>query len=228
MPPSTNKRPIITLENPKSPISESYRMLRSNLDFTSFDNNEKVLMITSAGPSEGKSTTATNLAIVYAQSDKRILLVDADLRKPTVHQTFGRSNRSGLTNVLVGQADWKECLQPSEVDNLFILTSGPIPPNPSELLSSKRMKQFIEQVKDEFDIVLFDTPPSLAVTDAQVVAAYCSGVILVVDSGKTKKDALVKAKANLERASARILGIVLNNVSRGKGDSYYYYYYGSK
>ncbi|WP_058301352.1 CpsD/CapB family tyrosine-protein kinase [Gorillibacterium timonense] len=228
MPPSTNKRPIITLENPKSPISESYRMLRSNLDFTSFDNNEKILMVTSSGPSEGKSTTTTNLAIVYAQSDKKVLLIDADLRKPTVHQTFSRSNRSGLSNILVGQTEWKECVQSTGIDNLSIITSGPIPPNPSELLSSKRMGQFVEQVKGEFDVVLFDTPPTLAVTDAQVVATNCSGVILVVDSGKTKKDALVKAKATLDRANARILGVVLNNVSRGKGDSYYYYYYGNK
>ncbi|WP_058301306.1 CpsD/CapB family tyrosine-protein kinase [Gorillibacterium timonense] len=227
MPPSTNKRMLITLENPKSPISESYRMLRSNLDFTSFDNNEKILMVTSAGPSEGKSTTTTNLATVYAQSDKRVLIVDADLRKPTVHLSFNRSNRNGLSNILVGQAEWKECIQSSGIDNLSIIPSGPIPPNPSELLSSKRMKKFIEEVKDEFDIILFDTSPILAVTDAQVVAAFCSGVILVVDAGKTKKDTLSKAKHTLERADARILGVVLNNISRSKGDSYYYYYYGT-
>jgi len=228
MPPSTSKRLIITLENSKSPISESYRMLRSNLDFTSFDNNEKILMITSASPSEGKSTTTANLAIVYAQSDKRVLLVDADLRKPTVHLSFNRSNRSGLSNILVGQAEWKECIQSGGIDNLSLITAGPVPPNPSELLSSKRMKQFIDEVKDEFDIILFDTSPVLAVTDAQVVAAYCSGAILVADSGKTKKDILFKAKSTLERANARILGVVLNNVSRAKGDSYYYNYYGSK
>jgi len=227
MPPLTNKRPIITLDNPMSPVSESYRMLRSNLDFTSFENGDKVLMVTSAGPSEGKSTTSTNLAVVYAQSDKRVLLVDADLRKPTAHHTFSRSNRSGLTNILVNQVEWKETVQSTGIENLEVITSGPIPPNPSELLSSGNMKKLVENLKGAYDVVIFDTPPSLAVTDAQVVAALCNGVILVVDSGKTKKDALAKAKANLDKANARILGVVLNNVTRDKGDAYYYYYYGA-
>lgn len=185
-------------------------------------------MVTSAGPGEGKSTTITNLAVVYAQSDKRVVLIDADLRKPTMHHTFNCTNRWGITSVLSGQANLSEVVRTTAIPNLSIITAGPIPPNPSEMLASKRMVATLEELKEQFDIILIDTPPALAVTDAQIVASKCDGVVLVMDSGKVKREMALKAKANLEYVKARILGVVLNNMDRKNAESYYYYYYGTK
>jgi capsular exopolysaccharide synthesis family protein len=185
-------------------------------------------MVTSAGPGEGKSTTATNLAVAYAQSDKKVLLIDADLRKPTMHHTFAITNRWGITNYLSGQAKFEEVIHHSSIPNLDLLTSGPVPPNPSEILASKRLQAMLEQLKETYDMIIIDTPPALAVTDAQVVATRSDGVVLVLDSGKVKRDAAIKVKANLEHVKARILGVVLNNVDKKSGESYYYYYYGNK
>jgi capsular exopolysaccharide synthesis family protein len=223
-----NKRPIITDINPKSPISEAYRTLRTNVDFSAIDEPVKVIMLTSAGPGEGKSTTASNLAVAYAQSDKKTLLIDADLRKPTLHHTFVRSNRWGLTNIIAGQTKASEVICKTDINNLELLTSGPIPPNPSEILASKKMTALLEELKLAYDIIIIDTPPALAVTDAQIVATKCDGVILVIDSGKVKREVAMKVKASLEHVKARILGAVLNNLDRKNGESYYYYYYGKK
>ncbi|TVY10390.1 CpsD/CapB family tyrosine-protein kinase [Paenibacillus cremeus] len=226
--PSTNKRPIITHENPKSPISEAYRTLRTNIEFSAIDEEIKVIMVTSAGPGEGKSTTITNLAVAYAQADKRVVLIDADLRKPTMHHTFQMSNRWGLTNVLSGQATLQEVVRETEIVHLDVITSGPIPPNPSEMLASKRMTAFLDELRGKYDVILIDTPPALAVTDAQLVATKCDGVVLVIDSGKVKRDMAIKAKANLDYVKAKILGVVLNNMDRKNAESYYYYYYGAQ
>jgi capsular exopolysaccharide synthesis family protein len=224
---SMNKRPIITQVNPRSPISESYRALRTNIDYSSFDNQIQVIALTSAGPGEGKSTTASNLAVTYAQSEKKVLLIDADLRKPTMHNTFFISNRHGLSNLIAGQYTPEEIIKETHVENLFLLPSGPIPPNPSEMLASKRMEQTLNQLRDLYDFIIIDTPPTLAVTDSQIVASKCDGIILVIDYGKVKREMAMKAKANLEHVKARILGVVLNNIDRKNADSYYYYYYGS-
>jgi capsular exopolysaccharide synthesis family protein len=224
----TNRRPIIIHENPKSPISEAYRALRTNIQFSAIDEELKVIMVTSAGPGEGKSTTINNLAVAYAQSDKRVLLIDADLRKPTLHSTFNITNRWGLTNLLTNQVQLKDVVQQTSISNLEVLTSGPIPPNPSEILSSKRLVTLLEELKTQYDVVFIDTPPAIAVTDAQIVATRCDGVILVVDSGKVKRDFAIKAKTNLDHVQARILGVVLNNVDRKNKEAYYYYYYGNK
>jgi capsular exopolysaccharide synthesis family protein len=224
----TNKRTLITHANPKSPISESYRALRTNIQFSAIDEELKVLLVTSAGPGEGKSTTISNLAVAYAQSDKKVLLMDADLRKPTMHQTFRVTNRLGLTNLLTNQAELEEVIRNSSIPNLDILTSGPIPPNPSEILSSKRMITLLDELKKMYDIILIDAPPAIAVTDAQILGTRSDGVILVIDSGKVKREIAMKAKANLDHVQARILGVVLNNVDRKNKDSYYYYYYGNK
>ncbi|NOV00004.1 CpsD/CapB family tyrosine-protein kinase [Paenibacillus planticolens] len=223
---STNRRPIITHENPKSPISEAYRTLRTNIQFSSIDEELKVLMITSAGPGEGKSTTLVNLAVAYAQADKKVLVIDADLRKPTMHHTLQVSNRWGLTNLLTNQLSIPEVLQASAIKNLNIITSGPIPPNPSEILASKKMTSVLDELRQQFDIVLIDAPPAIAVTDSQIIATRSDGVILVVDSDRVKRDAALKAKQNLDNVRARILGVVLNNVDRKNRDAYYYYYYG--
>ncbi|MEH7549080.1 CpsD/CapB family tyrosine-protein kinase [Neobacillus vireti] len=222
----SNRRNIITKFDSKSPISEQYRTIRTNIQFSSVDHEVKSLMVTSSGPGEGKSTTVANLAVVFAQQGKKVLLVDADLRKPTVQYTFNQTNTFGLTSVLTKQMTLDKAVADTGEKNLFVLTSGPIPPNPAELLSSKAMEQFYQDVLDLFDIVLFDTPPLLAVTDAQILANKCEGTILVVSSGKTEKDQVIKAKELLDSAQSKLLGVVLNN--KKMKDTNYYYYYGVK
>ncbi|WP_225435214.1 CpsD/CapB family tyrosine-protein kinase [Bacillus aerolatus] len=222
--PGSAQRNLIAKTNPKSPISEQYRTIRTNILFSSVDQAIRSLLVTSAGPGEGKSTTASNLAVVFAQQKKKVLLVDADMRKPTAHYTFNRMNNFGLTNVLTKQMELSEAAGQTEIDFLHVLTSGPIPPNPAELLSSEAMAECLEEAYTQFDIVIFDTPPILAVTDAQVLANQCDGSVLVVNSGKTEIDAALKAKELLQSVNAKPLGVVLNN--RKQSDSNYYYYYG--
>ena len=216
---------MITHVNPKSPASEAYRVLRTNIQFSSADTEIKLLMVTSAGPGEGKSTTVSNLAVTYAQADEKVLIIDADLRKPTMHRTFHVSNRKGLSNILTNQAKYSEAISSSEIPNLDLITSGPIPPNPAELLSSKRMRDLLEELKKHYSKIIIDTPPILALTDAQIISTLCDGVILVLDSGKVKKEIALRAKESLEKVNAKILGVVLNNVSAKDNDGYYYYYY---
>lgn len=181
-------------------------------------------MVTSAGPGDGKSTTTANLAVVFAQQGKRVLLVDADLRKPTVHYIFNLTNTFGLTSVLSKQASLENAINKTDIENLFVLTSGPIPPNPAELLGSKAMEQFFDDALNKvFDLILFDTPPLLAVTDAQILSNKCDGTVLVVSSGKTEKEQVIKAKELLDAAQSRLLGVVLNN-KKIENNSYYYYY----
>jgi capsular exopolysaccharide synthesis family protein len=183
-------------------------------------------MVTSSGPSEGKSTTVSNLAVAFAQQGKKVLLVDADMRKPTAHYTFNSTNTYGFTSVLTRQMTLEKAVRETDVENLMVLTSGPIPPNPAELLASKAMDQFFIDVTSMYDIVLFDTPPVIAVTDAQILANKCDGAILVVYSHKTGKEQVVKAKELLETAQGKILGVVLNH--KEIQGSNYYYYYGNK
>lgn len=184
-------------------------------------------MITSSGPGEGKSTTTANLAVVFAQQGKKVLLVDADLRKPTMHYTFNLTNTFGLTSVLTRQVTLDEAITETKEQNLFVLPSGPIPPNPAELLGSKAMDHFFEEaLQDVFDLIIFDTPPLLAVTDAQILANKCDGSILVISSGKTEKDMVVKAKEMLGTANGKLLGVVLNN--KKMKSNQHYYYYGAK
>jgi protein-tyrosine kinase len=220
------ERSLITVQDPKSPISEQYRTIRTNVQFSFVDKTMRSLMITSAGPSEGKSTTTANLAVTFAQQGKKVLLIDADMRKPTVHYTFRLNNIIGLTNVLTQSTVLLSAYQETEIDNLFVLTSGPIPPNPAELLASKAMETLLEEAYKHFDLVIFDTPPVLAVTDAQILANKCDGTVLVVSSGKTEIEAAVKAKELLLSANAKLLGVVLNRKKQQQGQ--YYYYYGNK
>lgn len=223
---SSNKRNLIAHTDPRSPVSEQYRTIRTNIQFSSMDDTIRSLMVTSAGPSEGKSTTTANLAIVFAQQGKRVLLIDADLRKPTMHYTFHLDNNVGLINVLLRQNILQDAYKETDIDNLFVLTSGPIPPNPAEVLGSKAMEELLEEALGEFDLVLFDSPPVLAVTDAQILANKCNGTVLVVNSGKTDVDAIVKAKELLQSANAKLLGVVLNR--KKLREDHYYYYYGNK
>jgi capsular exopolysaccharide synthesis family protein len=223
-----NKRHLITVSNPRSPISESYRTLRTNIDFSSLDEKLQVLMVSSAGPGEGKTTTITNLAITFAESERKVILIDADLRKPTAHHTFAKSNRWGLSSVISQQCSIEDAIQTTDIPNLDVMTSGAIPPNPAEMMASKRMTALIDQLREQYDIILIDTPPLLAVTDAQIVATKSDGAILVVDQGRVKRDIAMKAVKNLENVSARILGVVLNNVKRKANEEAYYYYYGAQ
>jgi len=220
------QRTLITALNPKSPISEQYRTIRTNIQFSSVDHEIRSIMITSTGPGEGKSTTAANLAVVFAQQGKQVLLIDADLRKPTVHYTFRLQNIHGLTSVLLRNATLQEAVSVSEVDHLDVLTSGPIPPNPAELLSSRSMVELLKEAYDQYDIVIIDSPPLLAVADAQILANQVDASIMVVASGKTEREAALKGKESLLSAKSKLLGVVLNG--KPQKDSHYYYYYGGK
>lgn len=219
-----NERRLITIEEPMSPISEAYRVLRTNIQFSAIDQAMQVITVTSAQPREGKTTTISNLAVAYAQDGKRVMLIDADLRKPTLHRVFARTNRKGLTNVLANISTLEDEMQATDVEQLFLLTSGPMPPNPAEILATKRMGMLLDELRQQFDVILIDTPPALALTDAQVIASRSDGVLLVVSSGKTKRDLIRKCKANLEYVNANLLGVVLNNQNRREAESYYYYY----
>lgn len=211
------------MHDSKSPISEQYRTIRTNIQFSSIDKEIKTLMVSSSGPGEGKSTTVANLAVVFAQQGKRVLLVDSDMRKPTVHYTFNQVNTYGLTSVLTKEMTLEKAIRETEDENLFILTSGPIPPNPAELLGSQAMEQFLETAKEIFDVILFDTPPLLTVADSQILANKCDAAILVVSSGRTEREQMVKAKEILDSAQSKLLGVVLNNKKLENTDYYYYY-----
>jgi capsular exopolysaccharide synthesis family protein len=220
--------PLITAMNPNSHISEAYRGLRTNIQFSAADRELKVILISSAQPGEGKSTTVANLAVTFAQENKKVLIIDADLRKPTQHHIFGKSNRKGLTNILIGQFQMVETILETHIENVSLLTSGTISPNPSELLASQRMNHLIEELKDLYDVIIIDSPPALAVTDTQIIAAKCDGVLLVINSGKVKRHLVVKLKANLEHVKARILGVIFNNKEKDVDSTYYYNYYGKE
>lgn len=214
---------LVTRDDPKSPAAEAYRTLRTNLQFAALDRPLRTLLITSAGPGEGKTTVAANLGVALAQSGKKVVVVGGDLRKPTLHQAFGLRNAAGLTSVLTGNVTWQDALQPSGVEGLSILPSGPIPPNPAELLASARMQEVLSEISAGCDMVIIDAPPVLAVTDAGVLSRLSDGVLLVVSVGITPRDVAKAAKEQLVQVGARILGLVVNRLSGESG--YYYYYY---
>lgn len=217
---------LITHNSPKSPISEAYRMLRTNIQFSSFDKPLKTILITSTGPSEGKTTTVCNLAVTFAQSGSKTLIVDADLRKPKVHKVFNIENKKGLTNILVQKDDFEKMINETMVENLYVLTCGAIPPNPSELLASNAMKNFIQQLKERYDIILLDAPPVGTVTDAAILSTIADGTILVAASGTVEIEGLKRSKELLVNVNANIIGVVLNKLDKtAKGNYYYYYYY---
>nr|WP_232735682.1 CpsD/CapB family tyrosine-protein kinase [Alteribacter populi] len=220
------QRSLITQYDPKSPAAEQFRTLRTNIQFASVDKEIRTIMITSSTPGEGKSTAIANLGVVLAQQQKRVLLIDSDLRKPTVHFTFQLPNQMGLTNVLTRQSSFEEAVIETPVPFLEVLPSGPVPPNPSELAGSKAMKDLLSKVKDTYDYILLDAPPVNVVTDPQILSNQCDGVILVVRSGKTEEDAGKKAVDSLKKANANILGAVLND--RDMKETNYYYYYAEK
>lgn len=217
---------LIALKNPKSRSAEAFRTLRTNIQFSSLDTELKSIVVTSSGSGEGKSTVMANLAITMAESGKRVILVDCDLRKPSIHKKMGVTNSVGLTNILVQNIKKEECMAQSTVKNLFILTSGPIPPNPAELLGTKKMRDFIEDLKREFDMVLIDAPPVLAVTDAQILSTIADGVIFVASYGEAQKNAMVDAKELIDKVGGKVIGIVFNKVPEAVSGYYGKYYKG--
>ena len=215
---------LITITNPKSPIAEAYRTLRTNIQFSNVDENLKVICVTSSGPSEGKTTTSCNLAETFAQSGKRVLLIDGDLRKPRVHKVFKISGTKGITNLLAGQMKLEEVTNYVGSD-LTVIPCGPIPPNPSELLASKRMKELLDELRNLYDIIIIDAPPVGVVTDSAILSTIVDGILLVVASGKTDIDGAKRAKQLLENVNARILGVVMTMMPVTKKGYYGYQYY---
>jgi len=216
---------FIVEKEPKSIAAESYRTLRTNIQYSSFDKEYRIIVVTSSEPGEGKSTTAGNLALCMAQGDKKVALIDCDLRKPSLHKKFKVSNLVGLSDVIIGKTDLATAAHRYN-KNLVLLTSGKIPPNPSEMLSSKTMEKLLESLKETFDYIILDTPPVQAVTDSQILSTKADGTILVVKAERTKKDSVENAVNLLKKVNANVIGTVLNgiDVSRNK----YYYYYGEK
>jgi len=215
---------LIAQVSPKSAITEMYRGLRTNLDFASVDAKVKRILVTSSLPGEGKTTTACNLAVVEAQAGRRTLLLDADLRKPMVHRNFSASNVKGLTSVLIRQCSVEDAIQKTAVENLEILCSGPIPPNPLEMLGSQAMRSLLDQFAATYDVLIVDSPPVLSVADAKVLASELDGVLYVVGSGIVSRSALRKAKESLAVSGVRVLGAVFNNKRMTKAERQYYYY----
>lgn len=215
---------FITHYDSRSPVSEAYRAIRTNLQFASAGKTLKTVVFTSTVPNEGKSTTVANLAIAMGQDNKKILLIDCDLRKPIVHRRFGLLNK-GLTNCFAEDLPLKEVIQADVFPNLDVVTSGPVPPNPAELLGSKKMKALLQEAAEAYDYVFLDMPPVLAVTDAALMSSQVDGTVLVIGSGDISPDEGKQAQSVLEKVHANILGVILNKVPQHHKSGYYYYYY---
>ena len=222
---------LIARENPKSPVSEAYRTIRTNIQFAGVDKAMETIVFTSTAQDEGKSTVVANLGIVMAQAGQKVVIMDCDFRNPTQHRLFKLQNK-GLSNCIATGKDVLEIVQSSGTPGLDILTSGPVAPNPSEILASNRMKTVIEELKEKYDYVLIDTPPVLPVTDSSVIGSIADGTILLTAWNQITPAMAKEAKNRLEQAGAKILGVILNKVevaSKGYGYGYgygYYYYYG--
>ena len=212
----TQQPNLITLTNPRSPAAEAYHTLRTNLTFAALDKPIETLVITSPAPDTSKSIVLANLGVTLAQGERRTVLVDADLRRPTLHEIFGVTNERGLTTMFVEEEALEHPpLVEAGVQNLWLLPSGPLPPNPADLLGSRKMEQAIAALKSRADIVLFDAPPVVAVTDAVMLGTKTDGVLLVVSAGRTRREHTQRAKELLERVHVRIIGAVLNDAPRG-------------
>ena len=215
---------LITQYDKKSPISEAYRAIRTNIQFSRTGKAIKTISFTSDVPSEGKSTTVSNLAVIMAQTGKHILLIDCDMRKPVQHKLFGLPNR-GLSNCIVTEAKFDDVIQKDVMPNMDVLPSGSVPPNPSEILCSAKMEEMLKMVSERYDYILLDTPPVLLVTDTVIVAAKVDGVIILVSAGETSIHDAKYAKTLLTQGGANILGAILNKVPIRHRYGYYYNYY---
>lgn len=217
---------LITLADPSSYVSEQFKTLRTNIQFAMIDKKMKSLVIASAEPHAGKSTVASNLAVTFAMQGLRVLLVDTDLRRPTVHKIFNVPNVTGLTNLLTSpEAEIDDYVIAMGAEGVHILPSGPVPPNPSELLGSNRMQELQAILESQFDLVIFDTPPLLGFTDGQIMAGRVDGTIFVAHHGVATKDNILKSNEILKMVNANVLGVVYNQVPLSEHDNSYYYYY---
>ena len=213
---------FIVEKKPKSVAAEAYRSLRTNIQYSSFDNKYQTLVVTSANPGEGKSTVASNLALVLAQGESKVLLVDCDMRRPSIHKKLRISNTYGVSDLLVGNRKLESVVHKYK-ENLTVISAGKIPPNPAEMLASKTMTAFLEEMKKHFDYIVLDTPPLQAVADAQILSTKVDGSLIVVRAGVTKKDAVHNAVSIINKVNGNIIGTVLNAADNSK-DKYYYYY----
>jgi len=217
---------ILAVEkNPMSSVSEAYRTLRTNIQYSSIDKEIRSILITSAGPGEGKSTVAANLALIISQADKKVILIDCDMRKPDIHKKFRIENKNGLTNLLLQNLSIEESVF-KYMKNLSILSSGDIPPNPSEIISSLKMKNFLNGIRNSFDYIIIDSPPLIAVSDAIVLSTMVDGCLFVVASKETNRTEIQKAKELLLNVNSNIIGAVLNKVELKQKKGYSYYYKG--
>ena len=217
---------IISYNDPKSVISEQYRAIRTNIEYSNVDQNTKTILVTSSDKNEGKTTTVSNLAVSFANLNKKVLLIDCDLRNASIHKMFKINNIYGLTDILAKDRAVDKCIQETELENLYILTAGSTPPNPAEILSSEKMKNLIEDLKNIYDYIFIDTPPIGLVTDAGVLSSFTDGVVLVVKSESVEKKYLEETKKKLDAVDARILGAILNSYKSEQKDYNYYSYYG--
>ena len=213
---------FIVEKKPKSVAAEAYRSLRTNIQYSSFDKKYQTLVVTSANPGEGKTTVAGNLALALAQGESKVLLVDCDMRRPSIHKTFKISNTYGVSDLLVGNRKLESVVHKYK-ENLTVISAGKIPPNPAEMLASKTMTAFLEEMKKHFDYIVLDTPPLQAVTDAQILSTKVDGTLIVVRAGVTKKEAVHNAISIINKVNGNIIGTVLNGADNSK-DKYYYYY----
>ncbi|MEB7065253.1 polysaccharide biosynthesis tyrosine autokinase [Mammaliicoccus sciuri] len=216
--------PLITIEKPKSVISEKFRGIRTNILFSTADNDVQTIVFTSEKPAAGKSTVSANVAITYAQAGYKTLLIDGDMRKPTQHYIFNTDNMDGFSNLIINKTDYNKAIHKTDIVNLDLLTSGPIPPNPSELIGSEKSLEVFDYLRSEYDFIIIDTPPVNTVTDAQLFSEIAKYVVYVVDVQKNDRNAIKKGKELIEKAGAKILGVVLNKAPEDKSSSYYYYY----
>lgn len=210
------------LKNSISSYAESFRTIKTNIKYSSADKDKKVILITSTQPGEGKSTVAANLAISLSQDGKNVVLIDADLRKPTVHKRFKISGVNGLTNVIINETDLDDAICKIN-DNFSVIPAGQIPPNPAELLASKEMEKLIQELREKYDYVIIDGNPICVIADSQILASKVDGVILIARYESTKKEELLSAKKMVEQVDGKVIGVVLNRVKE-KGKKYYYYY----
>ena len=216
---------ITSLEKPQSNISEAYRTIRTGIEFSNLDKDLKIICITSSKKDEGKTTVLSNLGVSFAKIDKKVLLIDADLRNPSISKMFDTSNSQGLMDILLGKRNIQDCVKKTKQENLYILTGGTIPPNPAEVLSSKKMSEFIESIKDEYDYIFIDSPPVGVVSDASIISAYSDGVIFVVGANEVDSNLAKIAKERLDSVKANIVGVILNKFKTNINSEYYNYSY---
>lgn len=210
----------ISQQNPRSPITEAYRTIRTNLQFSSVLKETRLVLITSSISGEGKTSTTANLGVVCAESGQRVLLIDADLRKPQLHNEFRLSNLTGLSSILIKEKSLSECIQETLTPNLFVLPCGPIPPNPAEALSSPAFEQVLMNCSEQFDLIFLDSPPILAVTDPLLLTKYADGILFVINAQSTNRNIAIRAKGALEQVNARVLGVILNKIPKRDNRNY--------